>query len=112
MTAETQDRIVAITGAGRGLGLLTVRTLLEQGAQVLANHRSPSEELSQLRKQYQGRLHLFQGDISEEEAASEFAAEARNLGRMDALVCNAGIWTTSRSRTGTRCCGSTCAAPS
>ncbi len=85
------ERVVAVTGAGRGLGLLTARVLLEQGAQVIANHRSFSEDLEQLGKEFPDRLHPVQGDIGEEEAARELARAGRALGRIDALVCNAGI---------------------
>lgn len=87
----SDERIVAVTGAGRGLGLVTVHTLLEQGAQVVANHLSPSEDLLRLGKEFPDRLHLVQGDISDESAAAELAAAGRRLGRIDALVCNAGI---------------------
>lgn len=91
MTQEANRRVVAITGAGRGLGLLTARAVLDQGAQVIANHRSPSEELFQLQKEFSERLHLVQGDIAEEGTAAEIAATGRKIGRLDALVCNAGI---------------------
>lgn len=86
-----QGRVVALTGAGRGLGLLTTATLLEQGAQVIANHRSPSEELDRLAERHPDRLHLCRGDIAEEEAAADIARRAAELGRIDALIHNAGI---------------------
>jgi len=84
-------RVVAVTGAGRGLGLLTVRELVDQGARVLANHRSPSEDLEQLSKEHPGQVHLLPGDISEEPTAVALLEAARKLGRLDALVNNAGI---------------------
>jgi 3-oxoacyl-[acyl-carrier protein] reductase len=86
-----QGRVVALTGAGRGLGLLTARELLRQGACLLANYRSRSEELEQLREKYPEHLRLVQGDIAEERTAVELGDVARALGRLDALVHNAGI---------------------
>ena len=45
-------RVVALTGAGRGLGLLTVEALLERNARVVANYRSMAPELFRLTEKY------------------------------------------------------------
>lgn len=84
-------RVVILTGAGRGLGLLTAQTLLGQGAQVVANHRSPSPGLNQLAEKYRDRLRLVAGDVATEETAATLAQEARRLGRIDVLIHNAAI---------------------
>jgi 3-oxoacyl-[acyl-carrier protein] reductase len=86
-----KGRVVALTGAGRGLGLLTVQTLLDQGAAVVANHRSPSDELARLADKHRDRLRLVPGDVATEETAALLTAEARRFGRLDALVHNAAI---------------------
>ncbi|MFD5124098.1 SDR family NAD(P)-dependent oxidoreductase [Streptomyces sp. NPDC058385] len=85
------QRTVAVTGAGRGLGLVITSSLLAEGARVIANHRSPSTELDALLKEFPDQLHLVQGDIGDESAAEELGRTARGLGRLDALVCNASI---------------------
>lgn len=90
-TTGLLDRVVAVTGAGRGLGLQIVRELLAQGAQVVANYRSWSEDLEQVRKEAAGRVHLVRGDIGEEAGAVALAQRARELGGLDALVCNAAV---------------------
>jgi NAD(P)-dependent dehydrogenase (short-subunit alcohol dehydrogenase family) len=51
-------RVVAITGAGRGLGLLTVEALLERNARVVANYRSMAPELFSLTAPYPDQLEL------------------------------------------------------
>ncbi|GAA3837874.1 hypothetical protein GCM10022243_00450 [Saccharothrix violaceirubra] len=84
-------RVVALTGAGRGLGLLTTRVLLDQGVTVVANHRSASPELSALSDKYPDTLHLVPGDVGEEAAGEAIARCAREIGRLDAVVLNAGI---------------------
>jgi 3-oxoacyl-[acyl-carrier protein] reductase len=86
-----EGRVVVLTGAGRGLGLLTTRTLLEQGARVVANHRSPSEELARLADKYGDRLRLVAGDVGEEETAVALVAASRQFGRLNVLIHNAAI---------------------
>jgi 3-oxoacyl-[acyl-carrier protein] reductase len=91
VSGSTSGRTVAITGAGRGLGLLTVRTLLEQDSNVVANYRSDSSELDLLAKQYPDKLLLVQGDASDEGTAKALVDAAGKLGGLDALIHNAAI---------------------
>lgn len=82
--------VAAVTGAGRGLGLLITRTLLAHGFSVVANHRSPSEELAKLAVEADGRLVAVEGDISVEQTAVQVAAAAAEaFGGLDAVVNNA-----------------------
>ena len=85
------ERVVAVTGAGAGLGLLTVRQLLEQGACVIANYRSSAGELLSLQERHPDALHPIAGDVGEEATAVEIARQARALGRLDVLIHNAAI---------------------
>jgi 3-oxoacyl-[acyl-carrier protein] reductase len=91
VSGSTSGRTVAITGAGRGLGLLTVRTLLEQDSNVVANYRSQSPELDLLAKQYSSKLLLVQGDASDEGTAKALVHAAAEFGGLDALIHNAAI---------------------
>src|SRR5690349_21676850 len=86
-----QPPTVAVTGAGRGLGLVITSSLLAQGARVIANHRSPSSELDALHKEFPDHLSLVEGDIGDESTARVLADTARATGQLDALVCNAAI---------------------
>ena len=83
--------VVAVTGAGRGLGLQLVRTLLDQDAEVVANHRSPSEQLEKLAAD-DPRLHLVQGDIAEPDTSERIVRGAvERFGRLDSVVHNAAV---------------------
>lgn len=84
-------RVIVLTGSGRGLGLRTARTLLEQGAHVIANHLSASAGLEELAQAHPGRLRPVAGDIGDEATAMELVAEARRLQRLDVLIHNAAI---------------------
>jgi 3-oxoacyl-[acyl-carrier protein] reductase len=85
------ERVVALTGAGSGLGLLTTRHLLEQGARVIANYRSSADGLLALQEQHPGALHPIAGDVGDEETAVAIAKQARAMGRLDVLIHNAAI---------------------
>jgi len=84
-------RTVAITGAGRGLGLLAARTLLEQGSRVVANFRSDSPALELLAEQHPDSVALVQGDVAEEKTAAAMVEAAGDLGGLDALIHNAAV---------------------
>lgn len=90
MSGSLEGRVVAVTGAGRGLGLAIAATLVERGARVVAHYRSASEGLQALRSAHPERVEAVAGDLTEEATAEAVAAAAKRLGSFDALVCNAG----------------------
>jgi 3-oxoacyl-[acyl-carrier protein] reductase len=86
-----QGRVVAVTGCGRGIGLAIVAELLDRGAQVIANYNRSVDRLKELADIHPGRVHLVAGDIGEESTALCIRDAAEELGRLDAVVHNAGI---------------------
>ena len=88
---DLDGRVVAVTGAGRGLGLVTVRVLLKHQARVIANHRAPAPEVVALQDTYGDRLHLVAGDVGEEPTAVAIAEAAAALGGPEVVVHNAAI---------------------
>jgi methylmalonyl-CoA mutase cobalamin-binding domain/chain len=80
-------RVAIVTGAARGLGRAYVQRLAAEGAAVLANDLD-AEALAELGSQVEG----FVGDISEPDTSAALVRAAlRRFGRLDAIVCNAGI---------------------
>ncbi len=88
-------RIVAITGAGRGIGLATARRFAALGDVLALNYLDAGEELEGViaeARRHGGSGMMHKADISKPEEARGFieAAQSR-LGPIDILINNAGI---------------------
>ena len=86
--------IAFITGANRGIGLYQTKYFLADGDTVIATYRQEAEaaELFALRKEYEDRCHIIQGDITLEDDVERFKVFAEELvPAIDILVNNAGI---------------------
>ena len=87
--------VVAITGAGRGIGLATARRFAENGASLALNDVRATEgmkEVTQRAGERGGEALIVEADISRPGEARRFIGEAeRRFGRVDILVNNAGI---------------------
>ncbi|MBT3272100.1 MAG: SDR family NAD(P)-dependent oxidoreductase [Spirochaetales bacterium] len=88
------DKVVIITGSSRGIGFHTAELFLEHGAKVALNGRNP-ERLASAQKKLDptGEKTLtFAGDMSnEDDAAGLMKAAIDTWGRIDILICNAGV---------------------
>ncbi|MBV2362563.1 SDR family NAD(P)-dependent oxidoreductase [Streptomonospora nanhaiensis] len=85
-----QDRVVAVTGAGTGIGRAVARAFAAEGAHVLAigRRREPLEETAA----GSDRITPLPADITADDAPDEIARAARERhGRLDVLVNNAAI---------------------
>jgi len=91
-----QGRTAIVTGASRGVGRATVLRLAEAGANVVVNYLSAEEKANNvvaLCKEKGVDAIAVQGDVSEWLDAQNLARRAlEKFGRIDLLVCNAGIW--------------------
>ncbi len=91
--AGTKDRVALVTGGASGIGLATVRRLLEAGWKVAAIDRDEkalaalSKELGKPSRVFTSRL-----DVTDEPAAEKAVAMAAEaLGGLDGVVNSAGI---------------------
>ena len=86
---DLTNQVAIISGASRGIGKATALLLALQGATVVAVARSENELAALTQKT--GGLGIV-ADISNEADAEHVVKEAlRHFGRLDILVCNAGV---------------------
>jgi NAD(P)-dependent dehydrogenase (short-subunit alcohol dehydrogenase family) len=81
MTVRFQDRVVVVTGGGRGIGLATAKAFAREGARVVVADLQAAEECGD----------FIQIDVTAAAAVERlFALVAERHGRLDTLVANAG----------------------
>jgi NAD(P)-dependent dehydrogenase (short-subunit alcohol dehydrogenase family) len=88
-------RLALVTGASRGIGAATARTLAAAGAHVVlaARDRDALEAVAQAIRDEGGEAHAVPTDVAMIEAVEELFAEADRLGTVAALVCAAAVLT-------------------
>src|SRR5215207_2136057 len=79
-----------ITGSADGLGRAAAQTLIEDGHEVVVHARS-TERLAAVRDLVDRGVAAVVGDLSDPEETRSVAAQVNRLGRMDAVIHNAGV---------------------
>lgn len=94
---ESTQRIV-ITGCSSGFGLLTAKTLLTLGYEVVATMRdsatrnaTSAADLRAFSADTSGELTVLELDVTSDTSVALAAEEIRKLGPVDVLVNNAGV---------------------
>lgn len=84
-----EGKVAVITGAGRGIGRVTARLFVEQGARVLAADVSGEEAATAA--ELSDAAESFHVDVrSEDDIFAMFAAALARFGRVDASIHAAG----------------------
>ena len=93
---KLKDRVALVTGGSRGIGRAAVECFAKLGANVIVNYLSDRQAadsaVREAETQGVGAL-AVQADVAQiEDAKRLVAATVERFGRLDFLVCNAGIW--------------------
>ncbi len=83
--------LVFITGSTDGLGLAAARTLMAEGHQVVLHARS-SKRAAELSDVAERAVGMVIGDLSSAIETRSIAEQVNKMGRMDAVIHNAGIY--------------------
>jgi len=92
---DLTGKVALVTGGSRGIGRAASLALAKQGAQVVINYVSnegAAREVAQAIEKAGGKAEIVQFDVGSGDGAEKAIAEvAKRLGRLDILVCSAGI---------------------
>ena len=93
---DLKGRVAVVTGGSRGIGRATAIRLAQAGADVVINYLKDEEaaqEASRRVAETGARALTLRADVSGLEGAEQVVrATTEAFGRLDVLVCNAGIW--------------------
>jgi len=92
---DLTGKVALVTGGSRGIGRAASLALAKRGAHVVINYVSNEGAAREVAESIQaagGKAELLQFDVGNSEAAESSIAEvAKRLGRLDVLVCSAGV---------------------
>jgi 3-oxoacyl-[acyl-carrier protein] reductase len=95
-TINLRGRVAIVTGGGRGIGRAVTTRLAQAGVNVVINYRSDEAAAgeAQLGVERAGAKGLcVRVDVSKLEGADALVRRTREeFGRLDIVVCNAGVW--------------------
>ena len=94
---ELKSKAALVTGAGRGIGLAVARRFVREGARVLLTDigEGDVESVISLARESDTQASFHQLDVTSSEQVDAAIARAVELfGRLDVMVCNAGIGAT------------------
>ena len=90
------DRVALVTGGSRGIGKAVVALFASFGAHVAVNYAKDEDAAMttvEMARSHGVRALAIQADVSQINEAERLVQQTReHFGRVDFLICNAGIW--------------------
>ncbi len=95
MRMGLKDRVALVTGGSRGIGAAVCRELASYGCDIALTHLGDEERAAQMQTELIAagrRVVVFASDAADSaQASAAVRGTVEKLGRLDFLVCNAGI---------------------
>jgi 3-oxoacyl-[acyl-carrier protein] reductase len=90
-------RVAVVTGGSRGIGKAVAERLAEAGARVVISYKSDetaaTETVTNIAREYKVEALAVRSDVCDVAGAEHLIYTTNEkFGRLDILVCNAGIW--------------------
>jgi NAD(P)-dependent dehydrogenase (short-subunit alcohol dehydrogenase family) len=93
MKFELNQKHFLITGSAGGIGSAIVTLLIKEGCYVTLHYNNTTPNLNQLSKEELNRITTLKANLVNEVEVKDLFLDANaKFGRIDGLVCNAGIW--------------------
>jgi 3-oxoacyl-[acyl-carrier protein] reductase len=91
MDTGLEGKGVLVTGGAGGIGTAIVRAFAGEGARVCVHYKSSEERARALAEEVSG-LALYADVTDQQDVEALVNSAARELGRLDVLIANAGVW--------------------
>lgn len=93
MDLELKNKVAIVTGASKGMGLATVKRLIDEGVKVMMVARNESR-LNALKNEFESlgkKIKIFVADVADKGVAEKVVEETiKDWGKIDILINNAG----------------------